>query len=88
MLIQTTQKSFCIVPRQQDFRRACRQNNGTAHGRIECSKVVHADACKISGQFHIDVARDADRFEVGVILNVGQSGLEIFRLCNDVFDSL
>ena len=88
MLFQSALEPIGIVPGEQNFRRPCSQDHGSTHGGVQCFEVIHAHTCKVGSQLDIDVARDVHRLKVGVVLNEGQTSVEILRLGNDIFHCL
>ena len=88
MRLQVGLKHRGVVPGQQDLRRACRQNHGAIHGRVQSLEVFQAHVGQFGGYGHVDVPFDGHALEVRVVLDQRQLGLEGFGLGHDVFDRL
>ena len=77
-----------IVPRQQNLGRACGQDHGPVHGGVERLEVLQVHTREFDGDRHIDVPVDGHAFEIRVVLNQGQLGVEGLGLGHDVFHRL
>ena len=77
-----------IVPGQQNLRCPGGQNDRAAGGRVQRLEVFNLHIGQPCGQRHVNVPRDLNLLEVGVVLNQRQLGAEGLRTGHNVFNGL